>query len=287
MLFLIHCLQSAAKVNITLRVTGKRQDGYHELRSFFYALPAIESLTIEPDYAHNVKDVISVTGEMIRGRNILEDVLASARKRRGVDPLHIRLHKVIPPGSGLGGGSGNAAALISWLNSLGEEDEQIRGEEAGSDVPFFLNGGKWAFVGGRGEHVESLGVDMPHFHVVVVIPLWGMSTARAFSLLAAEYGGLFPMNEDEAEKERADILSQLRSKRACGLLPNDFCTVLLKEHLEYADIFNAFQECGSLGWGITGSGSAAFGLFIHKDGFSRMIRSCSHMQWIRKILLVE
>ncbi len=287
MLLLIHCLQSAAKVNITLRVTRKRHDGYHELRSLFYALPAIESLTIEPDYGHNVKDTISVTGEMIRGRNILEDVLAAARKKVRVGPLHIRLHKVIPPGSGLGGGSGNAAALISWLNSLREEDKQIRGEEAGSDVPFFLNGEKWAFVGGRGEHVEPLDEGMPHFHVVVVIPSWGMSTARAFSLLATKYGGLFPMNEDEAEKERKDILLQLQSKRFCGLLPNDFCPVLLKDRSEYADIFSAFQGSGSLGWGITGSGSSAFGLFIHKDGFSRMIQSCSHMQWIRKILIVE
>ena len=284
---MIHCLQSAAKVNITLRVTRKRDDGYHELRSLFYALPAIESLTIEPDYGHNVKDIISVTGEMIRGRNILEEVLSAARKKRGVDPLRIRLHKVIPPGSGLGGGSGNAAALISWLNSQREENEGIRGEEIGSDVPFFLNAEKWAFVGGRGERVEPLSGIMPPFHLVVVIPSWSMSTARAFSLLTAEYGGFFPMNEEEAEDERNGILSKLHDKTFCGLLPNDFCTVLLKEHPEYADVFSAFRESGSLGWGITGSGSSAFGLFHQNDGFSRMIRSCRHMQWIRKILFVE
>ncbi len=287
MLLLIHCLQSAAKLNLTLRVTGRRGDGYHELRSLFYELPSIESLTIEPDYGHNVKDTIFVTGETIRGRNILEDVLATARKKMDVFPLRIRLHKVVPPGSGLGAGSGNAAALISWLNTARDENEKLGGEEAGSDVPFFLKAGKWAFVGGRGERVEPLVEPMPRFFSVVVVPSWGMSTARAFSLLSAKYGSSFPMDEEDAEKERLLVLEKLKDNLTYGLLPNDFCTVLLKEHPEYEDLFGVFLENGSRGWGITGSGSAAFGLFSEKDAFSRMIRSCNHMHWIRKILYLE
>ena len=75
---MIHCLQSAAKLNLSLRVLGRRNDGYHELRSLFYALPSVESLTIEPVYGHNVKSEIYVSGEAVRGRNILEDVLSAA-----------------------------------------------------------------------------------------------------------------------------------------------------------------------------------------------------------------
>jgi len=284
---LIHYLQSAAKINLTLRVTGRRPDGYHELRSIFHALPAIESLTIESDYGHNVRDVISVYGEVVRGKNILEDVLSSARKKTAVEPLRIRLQKAIPPGSGLGGGSGNAAALISWLNMMRKENEKISGEEIGSDVPFFLSGARLATVKGRGEKIELLSESFPHLAVLVVIPSWKMPTAKAFSLLARKYEAGFPMNPETAEAEMNGVLETLHNNKIMGLLPNDFCAVLLEEHPEYKLLFSAFEESGSVGWGITGSGSAAFGLFYDKDAFTPMIRCCSQMKWIRKILLLE
>lgn len=284
---MIHCLQSAAKLNLSLRVLGRRSDGYHELRSLFYALPSVESLTIEPVYGHNVKSEIYVSGDAIRGRNILEDVLSAAGRRGGAPALRIRLHKVIPPGSGLGGGSGNAAALISWLNAFLCEGCEIVGEEVGSDVPFFVKGERWALVGGRGERVEPVGRDMPSLRTVVVVPSWSISTARAFSLLSAKFRSGFPLKEAEAVAERREVLEKLAEGRILGLLPNDFCAVLLEEHPEYSDLFGLLRDSGAIAWGITGSGSAAFGLYPEERGFPGSIQAGCRMGWIRKILFLE
>jgi len=284
---LIYCLQSAAKLNITLRVTGRREDGYHELRSLFYRLPSVETLTIEANYDHNVKNKIIVTGEPVRGRNILEDVLALAGEKGSIPRVRVCLHKVIPPGSGLGGGSGNAAALISWLNALLGEGNSVPCEEIGSDVPFFLEGGKWALVGGRGENVEPFSGDMPLFSVAVVIPSWSMSTSKAFSLLAEEFHSGFPMTIEEAEHERSQVLEKLKSRRYCGLLPNDFNLVLMRDHPEYRDLFRLFQDIGAVAWGITGSGGAAFGFFNCEGDRSRLLVKTDRIRWIRKILFLE
>ncbi|MDI9370162.1 MAG: hypothetical protein QM446_04440 [Synergistota bacterium] len=210
-----------------------------------------------------------------------------AATRGKFPPLRLRLHKEVPPGSGLGGGSGNAATLISWLNLFLSEENSLRGEEVGSDVPFFLEGGKWAQVGGRGEDVQRLPYNPPHYHVVVAIPSWSMSTRRAFSLLAARFGSSRLMSEDQAEMERDDVMGKLGACRHYGLLPNDFAPFLMEAHPEYNDLFRTFDEGGALAWGITGSGGAAFSFFIDGDECARTAAVLGGIGWIKKILILE
>ena len=279
-------ISSAAKLNLTLRITGRRQDGYHELRSLFLALPSVESLTITPLYGHNVKDDIFVEGEKIFGGNILSTVLASARKLRDVPFLRIRLGKAIPPGSGLGGGSGNAGALISWISGYWGVP-LMTGEEAGSDVPFFVRKLPWAIVRGRGEQIEPLGDLLPCRRAVVVIPRWKVSTKKAFSLLSERQAGKFTLTNPEAEDEIRRIVKSFSGNSGAGLLPNDFASPLIEIHPEYSCIFSLFQEEGALEWGISGSGSGAFALF--EGGISpwRAMKKLEAQNWVRKILLVE
>lgn len=280
-------VRSGAKINVSLRITGMRPDGYHELRSLFFGLPSIESLTITSLYDHNVNDIIEVSGEMIQGRNILEDVLFAARKHGFIPPVHIRIVKNIPPGSGLGAGSGNAAALISWVNCI-QRKIIVKGEEIGSDVPFFLGENSWAIVRGRGELIEALLPSLERPFVVVAIPSFKMPTKEAFALLDNMYAdGVFPMAEAEADVELRSLIARLRAGDTLGLLPNDFTPVLQRLYPEYDRIFGVFQECGAFGWGITGSGSAAFALFTEKGSFASLMNRFSEMEWIRKILCVE
>ena len=279
-------VQSDAKINISLRVTGKRPDGYHELRSVFLRLSALESLTITTQYDHNVRNNLSVHGEAVPGKNILEEVLARAGRTMNVPPLHISLAKNIPPGSGLGGGSGNAAALLSWLHRISGKSDPGPGE-FGSDVPFLFSDAEWASVGGRGEIVTPVDSPPETPAVLVAVPTWEMSTQRAFSLLDEACGGRFPLNADEAEREREDLLDALRAQRPVGLLPNDFLPVLLHFHPRYSDLFSAFGDFGATGWGITGSGSGCFGLFYEKSGLGGFLRDMTRYDWIRKIFCLE
>ena len=280
-------LYSAAKLNLTLRITGRREDGYHELRSIFYALPSVESLTITPLYGHNVKnDDIAVKGEKIFGRNILSEVLASARQLGDVPPLRIRLVKAIPPGSGLGGGSGNAGALISWISGHWGAS-LMTGEEVGSDVPFFVRKFPWAIVRGRGEEIEPLSGPLPFRRAVVVIPRWKVSTKKAFTLLSQRWNDGFPRTSREAEEEICQIVEGFSSNSSAGMLPNDFAPLLMELHPEYSRLFSLFKEAGAREWGISGSGSGAFGLFGREVSPWLGIKRIEALSWVRKILLVE
>jgi len=279
-------IRSNAKINISLRVVGKRSDGYHELRSLFFLLSSMESLTITPQYDHNVNDLVEVSGEKVPGRNILEDVIALARARADLPALRIRLEKSIPPGSGLGGGSGNAAALAYWINCI-RGGLTIKGEEIGSDVPFFFCGSPWAIVRGRGEKVFPLFSPPPSPKVLVAVPEWQMPTGEAYSLLDTVCGGEYALSEKGAESEMDSLIAKLRDEKNVGLLPNDFAPVLLKSHPEYERLFDLFKGSGAFGWGITGSGSAAFALFSKNMNFSDSFREMSGLKWIRKIFCVE
>lgn len=279
-------IRSNAKINISLRVVGKRADGYHELKSLFFLLSSMESLTITPQYDHNVNDLVEVSGEKVQGRNILEEVIALARKRTDFPALQIRLEKSIPPGSGLGGGSGNAAALAYWINSM-TGGLTIRAEEIGSDVPFFFCGSPWAIVRGRGEKVFPLFSPPTSPKVLVAVPEWQMSTGEAYSLLDTVCGEEYPTSGKGAEAEIDSLIARLRDEKNIGLLPNDFAPVLLNAHPEYELLFDLFKRTGAFGWGITGSGSAAFALFSKNVSLSDSFREMSGLKWIRKIFCVE
>lgn len=279
-------LRSPAKVNLTLRVVGNRSDGFHELRSLFLAIPAVETLTITPLFGPAIRDHIVVSGEPVEGRNILEDVLDTVRRKSPVPSLMIHLHKVLPPGSGMGGGSGNAAALIRWLDEM-TGNREIAGEEIGSDIPFLLHGARTALVRGRGEHITPLPPFRRGYSVLAVIPAWGSSTREAFAQYDRQ-SGTHSMNAHQAEEELLAIYSDLmQGEKKVGLLPNDFLPLLCTNHPEYLRLFSLFDEGGATAWGLTGSGSGAFALFPDPGGFSSVAKQIEKNTWVRKILFLE
>ena len=247
-------LPSFAKINLTLRVVQKRPDGYHNLVSTFMRIASGDVLYITE--AKIGRDI--VTADMpLDGENIVAKALRIAREEGfKVPPLNVKIHKSIPPGSGLGAGSGNAAAILWWLGA------QKVAAKVGADVPFLVSGLNIASVSGIGEHIEPLKEESPHG--VIAIPDWQTSTKQAYAELD-EIG--YEMGLMLARKEMRDIY-HANAGRKVGLLPNDFLKVLLKEHPKYNELFRMFERAGADAWGLSGSGSAAFAVMNKPVNFA-------------------
>jgi 4-diphosphocytidyl-2-C-methyl-D-erythritol kinase len=195
-----------AKLNLTLAIVGRREDGFHSLHSVVVPLGLADRLALAPAFAPS--DRLHVTGDRVpdlgpADRNLVVRAIGAARaacRARGVDAplpaLAARLEKRIPVAAGLGGGSSDAAAavdgaLAAWgvEDALAPADRSTVAAGLGSDVPFFLAGG-WALVEGRGERVEPLPTPRGTAPAVLLVtPGLAVSTAAVF---AAYAGGIRP-----------------------------------------------------------------------------------------------
>ena len=254
-------LPAFAKLNLSLRVTGRRPDGYHDLLSIFLRIPSGEALRVEALPA-GAEDRVEVRGMDLRltGENVVARALRLAREAGAqVPPFRVEILKSLFPGAGLGGGSGNAAALLQWLASKdasGPWEEVAR--RTGADVPFLFSGAPMALVAGTGDHLEPLAP--PRLSGVIAFPSWEVGTENAYAALDAALDGGYPKDEGSARREAEGILSALRANGRPGLLPNDFALPLVEAHGQYRELFALFEGAGALAWGITGSGGAAFAL---------------------------
>ena len=283
-----YVLDSPGKINLTLRITGVRNDGMHDLASLFMRLSAAEKLTFRFRDGDNVnKDLVRVHGQVVEGRNILENVLQTVRKTEPHLPsMEVDIWKQAPPGSGLGAGSGNAAALIRWLSwEYGISLPVAEVAKIGSDVPFLLEGSPFSFRGGVGERVFG---DVPDVSVsfkgVIAIPDWSCDTGAAYGMADEFYREGWKLTEEEAFREALEVLGLLERQERVGLLPNDFVPVLETLHPEYGLLFQAAEAGGALAWGISGSGSSFFCLFDVDPPAGLFTKLLKDTGFVRKIL---
>ena len=239
-------LPTFAKINLTLRVMNKRPDGYHNLVSTFIKIPSGEVLYVSESTAGI--DVVNANIN-IKGENIILKALRVAREEGfKIPPLNVKLHKSIPPGSGLGAGSGNAAAILKFFQA-----ERIA-PKVGADVPFLCSGLDMAVVSGIGDNVEpAKNAGLPP-HGVIAIPDWHIDTKNAYNEIDTMLSGFDTLL---ARTEMRDMYYANVGKKV-GLLPNDFLKVLLKDYPKYKDLFSMFEQAGADAWGLSGSGSAVF-----------------------------
>ncbi|NLL36143.1 MAG: 4-diphosphocytidyl-2C-methyl-D-erythritol kinase [Fretibacterium sp.] len=240
-------------------MTSKREDGYHDLVSLFLRIPSMESLRITPLKQASC-DRVRTLGLEIEGENILLRALRLAREAGFSVPfLDVEIQKNLPPGSGLGAGSGNGAALLQWLaaNTPSPVWQQVA-RSTGADVSFLFSGAPLALVSGIGDVIEPL----PCFPLsaLVVFPGWKVGTKNAYGELDERCGGVYSKKESEARSETDALYKALVEGRPCGFLPNDLASALLERFPRYSELFVLFEELGYHAWGITGSGSAAFAL---------------------------
>jgi 4-diphosphocytidyl-2-C-methyl-D-erythritol kinase len=275
-------VKAFAKLNLGLRILGRRADGFHELRTIYQTISLCDLLDVSLGGRRAAGPVVlAVEGlEVPAGQ---ENVAARAATRMVRElglrqQVRIRLRKRIPAGGGLGGGSSDAAAVLRALDELTGK-RMDRGTllqvaaSLGSDVPFFLFGGRAVGVG-RGEEVYPL-PDAISWRCLVAVPSEGMNTAEAYRLLNAKP---WPPS-DGAAKDRshseslepqptadtfmASLLREShRSKvNQIAAIGNDFEAMVLKRFPALAEAKQTMLRCGADWAALTGSGSAIFGLF--------------------------
>lgn len=247
-----------AKVNLTLDVLGKREDGYHDLQSVMQTISIRDD--VEIDVGTGKPWVLECSREDLpQGKDNLAwkaaEVFCDALK---IDPqgLAIRITKRIPSGAGLGGGSADAAAVLRALNRHFDSPLSILalaelGARVGSDVPFCVVGGT-AMVEGRGERLRKL-PDMPDCVFVVCKPEFSVSTPELYKKIDTV---AIPLHPDNRAMETALLAGDLN--KIADNVYNVFDPVVTAEHLELNYIKSICNSYGSLGQQMTGSGSAVF-----------------------------
>lgn len=257
-----------AKINLGLRVTGVRADGYHLLDSIIVPIALFDRLTIRvrPAARVGVELRCSQPGIPCGDENLIVRAarLFLERTKRAAD-IAVDLDKHIPVGGGLGGGSSDAAAALLALDRLlctGIEAPQLMewGAELGADVPFFVHG-RPARVRGIGEVVDELDFRCPWF-LVVVFPGFSLSTAAVYRAYDASLTNRF---SDSSVPTFASARTPLHESLVPESLVNDLEAVATQIHPPIRTLKLQLLDMGALGAHMTGSGSAVFGVWERRE----------------------
>ncbi len=244
------------KINLGLYITARREDGYHDLETVFYPVPLKDALEIVPA---RDESRVHVTGLPVAGRPI--DNLAckaywlmKSVYREKVPELDIHLHKVIPMGAGLGGGSADAAFMLNLVDKycgldLTEKELLDLALQLGSDCPFFIHNTP-QFARGRGELMETLTLTLDGYYLVLVSPDIHVSTAEAFGMI----------NPRPAPFDLRG-LSELPVEEWKDHITNDFEQPVFSRHPELRRIKERLYDQGAVYASMSGSGSSVYGLF--------------------------
>lgn len=246
------------KINLGLRIVSRRADGFHNLESVFLPVPLCDALeAVFDSAAPDGPDTYRFSGLSIEGAiedNIVYKAVALFRSLHPLKALQVHLHKVIPTGAGLGGGSADGAFMLLLCNQLAGSplSEEVLLEAAaqlGSDCPFFILN-KPAYVTGRGEQLAPFPLQLPACWLVVVHPGLHISTREAFS-------GIRPA---PAENDLRQILLRPPAQWK-NELKNDFQEGLARQYPAIGGLIDSLYRQGADYASLTGSGSAVYGFF--------------------------
>ena len=244
-----------AKINLGLNILRKREDGYHELETIFYPIGLKDGL----EFIENKQNKIIFTSSGLPlNINQEDNIIVKAYRLLAADfslpGLDIHLHKVIPFGAGLGGGSSDAAFLLKGLNDyfeLGLFVSQLKkyALKLGADCSFFLEN-KPAFACGIGEQLQNIDFSLSGYFIVLVKPPFGVGTKEA-------YAGIKPAMP---KKLLLDSI-KLSADNWQNCIVNDFETSVFNLYPEIAEIKTKLLNHGAFYASMSGSGSSVFGLF--------------------------
>src|SRR5688500_8994133 len=262
-------LRAFAKINLSLRITGLRPDGFHDVQTVLQAIDLTDRVTCSA-VRGPLQIRCNVPGVPTDNTNLVwkaADALWAAAGREGAPrDVVITLQKHIPAQAGLGGGSSDAAVALLGLRRLWKlrvSDEHIHALAArlGSDVPFFLIGGTALGVG-RGDEVYPL-EQLPRYWVVLAIPPFGVSTQNAYRWFDEERG-------------REGFLADSGKNPSRPLFPNvpfinDLEAPIIERHPLVGELKQRFGDHGALMAAMSGSGSTVFGVFGSAGAASRAV----------------
>lgn len=242
-----------AKINIGLNITERRPDGYHNLETIFYPLDIKDALEVV------ASDKLSFTSSGLEIPGRMEDNLCvkgyhMLKQDYDLPPVNIHLHKQIPIGAGLGGGSSDAAFFIRLMNEefklgLSVDEMTDYARRLGADCAFFVEN-KPVFAFERGDEFEPVKLDLSAYKIVLVMPPVHISTSEAFR-------GIVPAQP----KESLFDLIQMPIADWKKYIRNDFETPIFKNHAEIRGVKAALYEAGAIYSSMSGSGASVFGIF--------------------------
>lgn len=243
------------KINLGLYITNRRPDGYHDLETIFYPVPLQDALEMIPASESNIR----LTGKMVAGNNQDNLVWKALQLLKQDFPeqvghFEIHLHKVIPMGAGMGGGSADGAFALTMLNdlcSLQLPKAQLAtyALQLGSDCPFFIYNTP-QFASGRGEKMQPVFIDLSAYSLQLVCPNVHVATGKAFSMITPRPApfdlrtiGALPVSEWKNH------------------IANDFEAPIFEQHPVLASIKKQLYDAGAVYASMSGSGSTVFGIF--------------------------
>ncbi len=268
--------RSFAKINLALSVLGRRADGFHEIRTVFQSIDLHDELEFRPSarlelHCGDLPDVSREDNLVWKAAHLLASATA---ERRGAS---ITLRKRIPAGSGLGGGSSNAAVTLLGLSrfwQLDTADSHLLSlaAELGSDVPFFLKGGTALGVG-RGERIYPL-PDFPSKFLVVIFPGIHISTAEAYGSLK------MGLTSSEATHKILRFRGQAqKGKSFLTEIFNDFEASILSACPPIKEAKGFLKKRGATATLLSGSGSSVFGFFSDEESAFAAARAAAREAW--------
>ena len=245
-----------AKINIGLNVISRRSDGYHNLETVFYPVMIKDALeVIEADELSFESSGIDIPG--YANENLCLRAYGLLKTDFDIPPVNIHLHKQIPIGAGLGGGSADAAFFIRLINekfSLGMDHVVMEdyARKLGADCAFFIQN-KPVFAYGKGDEFSSIDLDLTAYNLVLVMPPVHVSTGEA-------YRGVKPGPSKTSLKEH--ILLPVENWKA--EIRNDFEESIFKNHASIRGVKAALYEAGALYASMSGSGASVYGIFSNE-----------------------
>ncbi len=260
-----------SKINIGLNIVEKRADGFHNLESIFYPIPLSDILEIVKSDSFSFRSTgLSIDGDI--SDNLVYKAYQLLQKRFNLSPVKIALHKVVPMGAGLGGGSADAAAMLILLNDLFNLNIATKelcdfADKLGSDCSFFIEN-KPAFVQGKGELLSSTTLDLSSYYIHLVNPNIHINTKTAFSGIS--------IKKSQQQLER---LTEKEITNWKKIVYNDFESTIFPNHQELSQIKTKLYTRGALYSSMTGTGSTVYGIFKEKP----QVLFPEYFEWTSKL----
>lgn len=247
-----------AKINLGLNILKKRDDGFHDIETLMIPVSLCDSLEFikSEDFSFTSSGIVL---DVNSDNNLCTKAYELLKKTYPLPPVSIHLHKAIPTGAGLGGGSADAAFLLNSLNNyfnlnISNKDLKNFSATLGSDCPFFIDN-KPCMAYGRGEILETFDIDLTKYKIVVIHPSIHVNTAWA-------YKNSTPESNRRALKSLLDSTPITNWK---NIIRNDFETVVFSVYPEIKDLKDKMYHLGAIYASMTGSGSAVYGIFENNN----------------------
>ena len=259
-----------AKINIGLFITGKRADGFHNIETVFYPVPFCDALEFVVSDNQTASDCLTVSGIESVGNaddNLVIKAVRNLRARRNFPVLRIHLHKVIPPGAGLGGGSSDAAFILKGINDLfelGMSNEELKDTalEIGSDCPFFIDAVP-AYAAGRGEILKPLKSEpLSKYYIVLANPQKAIGTKAAY----------MNCSPAPASVSLISIVDSVPVAQWKGTVENDFDGYAFGEEPLIAELIAEMYLAGADFSLMSGSGSTVYGIFKNSPQLTELLK---------------